>query len=86
MAAYRVCVDVGPCNKPDADVLCNWGKEGKAEHPINCVSALDADAYCEWAGARLPTEWEWEWAARRQDDSAELDLPHTFAAHARVRP
>lgn len=58
-AQYTACVVEDACPAP----LCDWDCD-KADYPAGCVSLTHALAYCAWVGKSLPTEAQWEKAAR----------------------
>lgn len=81
VSLYSKCVHDRRCSKPQDPLgqinseqqsvfrpFCNYDQKGKEAHPINCVTYGMAEEFCAWAGKRLPTEEEWEFAARGSEN------------------
>ena len=78
-ADYRECVTSGACDPMHVEVCWVWNGEAFVrgdplpaamladDHPVVCVNWPEAARYCEAMGKRLPTEAEWERAARGVD-------------------
>ena len=81
VALYQRCVDAGACQPARTSTEhpnCNSGKSDRTEHPINCVDYKRATDFCTWIGRRLPTETEWEYAAKGTNSSTLYPFGATF--------
>ena len=94
---YKQCVEAGGCTAKDLHMpgtdrvwasehagACTWNKPNRIDHPINCLEIFRAEAYCKWAGKRLPTQREWGEGCAR-DRRADVPLGQHKPTRPQVR-
>jgi formylglycine-generating enzyme required for sulfatase activity len=79
VAEYQACIAAGNCSTTATDQEdCNWIHPDRPDYPMNCIDWYQAKSFCVWAGGRLPSEAEWEYAAR--NGGQDIDHPWGNAA------
>lgn len=87
---YAACVTAGSCTVTPyfggTTDECNFDEPNRDDHPMNCVFFHEAEEYCAWIGARLPTAEEWEAEASNNGERTYPwgDFPTPACTHAVV--
>ncbi len=71
---YKKCVQAGVCTEPATGPKCLYHQPNKDAYPVNCISWTQARTFAKWVGGDLPSEAQWEYAAR----SAGLNISYPW--------
>jgi formylglycine-generating enzyme required for sulfatase activity len=73
---YQKCINAGVCersNQATSKENCNLEYQDRDQHPMNCINWQEARRFAKWMGGDLPSESQWEYAARSQ--GKEINYP-----------
>ena len=89
---YGECVQAGICQAPAYYDKCSYFRADPKKLPMDCLKYADAETFCRWAGGRLPSEAEWEYAATHNGKKQRRTTfpwgdkrPYTVTRHEVVR-
>jgi formylglycine-generating enzyme required for sulfatase activity len=96
VGSYRACVSASYCKPAHDEVdwdgitadqrkawstFCHTADSDAVDHPQNCVDWYDASSFCHFVGGRLPTDYQWEFAAKGPEKSSYpwgVEMPTSF--------